>query len=92
VPQAAVLAILAGSDLIIGPDGPQTVQLTKDAFHQALDTGKLTQARIDQSVQRVLLMKIKMGVIPMPASSQATETPSSATSTPIIQPSVTATP
>jgi beta-N-acetylhexosaminidase len=92
VPQAAVLAILAGSDLIIGPDGPQTVQLTKDAFHQALDSGKLTQARIDQSVQRVLLMKIKMGVIPMPASSQATETPSSATSTPIIQPSVTATP
>jgi beta-N-acetylhexosaminidase len=92
VPQAAVLAILAGSDLIIGPDGPQTVQLTKDAFHQALDSGKLTQARIDQSVQRVLLMKIKMGVIPMPASSQATETPSSATSTPLIRPSATSTP
>jgi beta-N-acetylhexosaminidase len=91
VPQAAVLAVLAGSDLIIGPDGPQTVQLTKDAFHQALDSGKLTQARIDQSVQRVLLMKIKMGVIPMPTSSQATETPSSATSTPLIQPSATPT-
>jgi hypothetical protein len=42
-------------------------------------------------VQRVLLMKIKMGVIPMPASSQATETPSSATSTPLIRPSATPT-
>jgi len=92
VPQAAVLAIIAGSDLIIGPDGPQTVKLTKDAFHQALDSGKLTQARIDQSVQRVLLMKIKMGVIPMPASSQGTATSASATSTPLIRPSTTPTP
>jgi beta-N-acetylhexosaminidase len=91
VPQAAVLAVIAGADLIIGPDGPQTVSLTKDAFHQALDSGKLTQARIDQSVQRVLLMKIKMGVIPMPVSSQTTTTPSSATATPLIRPSATPT-
>jgi beta-glucosidase-like glycosyl hydrolase len=91
VPQAAVLAVIAGADLLIGPEGPQTVKLTKDAFHQALDSGKLTQTRIDQSVQRVLLMKIKMGVIPMPASSQATGTPSSATTTPLIRPSATAT-
>jgi beta-N-acetylhexosaminidase len=91
VPQAAVLAVLAGADLIIGPDGPQTVKLTKDAFHQALDSGKLTQERLDQSVQRVLLMKIKMGVIPMPASSQATETPANATSTPLNRPTTTPT-
>jgi beta-N-acetylhexosaminidase len=91
VPQAAVLAIIAGADLIIGPDGPQTVKLTKDAFHQALDSGKLTQARIDLSVQRVLLMKIKMGVIPMPASSQGTATSTSAAATPLIRPRATPT-
>jgi beta-N-acetylhexosaminidase len=91
IAQAAVLAVIAGADLVIGPYSTVTVKLTKDAFHQALDSGKLTQARIDQSVQRVLLMKIKMGVIPMPASGQVTETPPSATSTPLIRPSATAT-
>jgi beta-glucosidase-like glycosyl hydrolase len=83
--------VLAGADLIIGPYDPVTVKLTKDAFHQALDSGKLTQERLDQSVQRVLLLKIKMGAIPMPASSQATETPSFASPTPIIRPSSTPT-
>jgi hypothetical protein len=42
-------------------------------------------------VLRVLPMKIKICVIPMPVSSQATDTPTSATTSPIIRPRATAT-
>lgn len=73
-PQAAVLAVKAGADMVIGPTS-QTVQQTKDAFKQAVASGQLTKERIDLSAQRILTLKIEMGLIPMPASSTATPTP-----------------
>lgn len=72
-PQAAVMAVIAGADLIIGPTS-QTVQQTKDAFKQAITNGQLTKARIDLSVQRILTLKIEMGLIPMPSSTSPTPT------------------
>ncbi len=74
VPQAAVLAIKAGADLVIGPYNPQLVQQTKDALEQAVSNGTLSKARIDLSVQRVLTLKIQMGLIPLP-SQQGGQTP-----------------
>lgn len=66
VPQAAVLAIKAGADIVIGPSDPQTVQQVMDTIKQAIANGTLTQATIDTAVQRILALKIRMGLIPLP--------------------------
>ncbi len=61
--QAAVLAIIAGNDLV---EGPYTVSQVADvitALKQALQDGQLTMARVDQSVERILLMKAKYQIL-----------------------------
>jgi beta-N-acetylhexosaminidase len=68
VSQAAVLAVAAGADLIIGPYTPQMVSDAKDAFHAAIAAGTLTRSRIDTSVRRILTLKLRMGLIPMPSA------------------------
>jgi beta-N-acetylhexosaminidase len=71
VSQAIVLAVVAGSDIVIGPYNAQMVQDAKDALKQAIADGTLTRARIDTSVQRILTLKIEMGLIPLPQASAA---------------------
>jgi beta-N-acetylhexosaminidase len=61
--QAAVLSILAGDDLVEGPYTPDQVATVVSAFKQAMQQGKLTMDRINQSVQRILLMKVQNGII-----------------------------
>jgi beta-N-acetylhexosaminidase len=61
--QAATLAIIAGNDLIEGPYTVSQVAEVVSALKQALQDGKLTLARIDQSVERILLMKVEYGII-----------------------------
>src|SRR5579885_38873 len=61
--QAAVLAIIAGNDLIEGPYTVSQVAAVVTALKQALQSGKLTEARIDQSVARILLMKVEYGIV-----------------------------
>ncbi len=61
--QAAVLSIMAGDDLIEGPYSPSQVAAVVAALKQAIQQGKLTTDRIDQSVERILLMKVQYGII-----------------------------
>lgn len=64
LPQAAVLSIVAGDDLV---EGPYTVSQVSDvvtALKQAIQQGQLTIDRVNQSVQRILLMKMQYGIIP----------------------------
>ncbi len=75
IAQAAVLAVKAGADIVIGPYNPDIVQQTKDAFKQAIANGTLTRARIDTSVRRILTLKLQMGLIPMPKQSAQQATP-----------------
>jgi beta-N-acetylhexosaminidase len=66
VSQAIVLAVAAGADMVIGPYAPQMVQDAKNALRQALSTGVLTRTGIDTAVQRILTLKIRMGLIRLP--------------------------
>ncbi len=66
VAQASVLAIKAGADMVMGAQNPQMVAQIKDALKQALASGALTRERIERSVQRILALKITMGLIPLP--------------------------
>ena len=61
--QAAVLSIIAGDDLVEGPYTPAQVAAVVTALEQAIQQGRLSVNRINQSVQRILLMKLQYGII-----------------------------
>jgi beta-N-acetylhexosaminidase len=61
--EAAVLSIIAGNDMIEGPYTPGLVAGVVAAFHQAIQQGTLTMDRVNQAVERILLMKIHFGMI-----------------------------
>lgn len=61
--QAATMAIIAGNDMVEGPYTTSQVASVVTALKQALQSGKLTESRIDQSVERILLMKVEYGMI-----------------------------
>lgn len=64
--QAALLAASAGADILMGPSTPDQVSAVIDTIMTNIDQGKITVARIDDSVRRILTEKIAMGVIPLP--------------------------
>jgi beta-N-acetylhexosaminidase len=61
--QAAVLSIVAGDDLVEGPYTPNQVASVIAALKQALQNGQLSIDRINQSVERILLLKVQYGII-----------------------------
>src|SRR5207302_7133115 len=50
MPQAAVLALNAGNDMLLGPNGPDQTIAMLDAIKQALSNGTLSKARVDEAV------------------------------------------
>jgi beta-N-acetylhexosaminidase len=66
MPEAGVLSILAGCDMLEGPMSPSQVMAMEDALRAAIQSGRLTKDRIDQSVRRILILKMRMGLIPIP--------------------------
>jgi beta-N-acetylhexosaminidase len=64
--EAGVLSILAGCDMLEGPMTPAQMTGMINALKSALASGRLTQARIDLSVRRILVLKMRMGLIPVP--------------------------
>jgi len=61
--EAAVLAIIAGVDIVEGPARPAEVAGIISALKQAIQLRHLTIDRINQSVQRILLMKLQYGIL-----------------------------
>jgi beta-N-acetylhexosaminidase len=57
--EAAVLALLAGADILLQPKDPG---VAIDAVVAAVEQGRVTQARLDQSVRRVLELKRRVGL------------------------------
>ena len=59
--EAPVLAFLAGSDLLLMPtDVGQAI----DAMVRAVESGRISRARVDQSVRKILTMKEQLGLFP----------------------------
>ncbi|WP_244422653.1 glycoside hydrolase family 3 protein [Ktedonobacter racemifer] len=61
--EAAVLSIIAGNDLIEGPTTASEVAEVVQAFKDAIQNGRLSEQRIDESLQRILLLKMQYGII-----------------------------
>lgn len=64
MPQAAVMALAAGNDMVLGPTGSaQTIEVI-NAIKQALQDGQLTKARLDQAVTRIIALKMEYHMMP----------------------------
>ena len=57
--EAAVLAFLAGADLLLQPADPKQAI---DALTDAVESGRVTFERLDRSVRRLLLLKLQLGL------------------------------
>ena len=64
--QAAALAIEAGADLLMGASSPGDVATMISGIQQAINSGAISQQRIDASVRRILLLKYQMGLLRIP--------------------------
>ncbi len=63
---AAALAIEAGSDLLMGAASAADVTTMINGIKDAINTGAISQQRIDASVKRILLLKYELGLLPIP--------------------------
>src|SRR5258708_4084065 len=64
-PQAAVLAIQAGNDMILGPMGSARTAAVIEAFRQALNDGQLSMARVNEAVARIIALKMQYHLMPV---------------------------
>lgn len=58
----AVLAVAAGNDMLLSSDARTQIS----AVLRAVREGRLSEAKIDAAVERILTCKIKAGLIPLP--------------------------
>lgn len=58
--QVAVYAVKAGADMLLMP---QNVEEAKNALLNAVNTGDITEERINESVEKILRIKIEKGLI-----------------------------
>ncbi len=64
--QAGVMALQAGNDMLLGAIGPYQMESMIQAIKVALQDGALSMARIDQSVTRIIALKMQYHLIPTP--------------------------
>ncbi len=64
LPQAVVLAIEAGNDMILGVRDSTVLAESVAALKQAIANGSLSMARIDESVARIIALKIQYNLWP----------------------------
>jgi beta-N-acetylhexosaminidase len=65
LPRAAVLAVIAGDDLLEGAFDQTSMSNMLTALKAAMKDGRISKARIDQSVRRILTLKARYGLLPL---------------------------
>src|SRR5216683_1111418 len=61
--QAAVLAVKAGTDLLLGPRGLADTQNMLFGLRQAVEKGQISMDQVNASVQRILELKLRYKII-----------------------------
>lgn len=64
--QIAVYAVEAGNDIICSTYSIESTAEVVAVLKAAVASGQLTKSRIDDSVRRILLLKLRLGLIPGP--------------------------
>lgn len=62
--QAAVMAVKAGTDLLLGPRGLAETQTMLFGLRQAVQNGQISMSQINASVTRIIALKLKYKIIP----------------------------
>jgi beta-N-acetylhexosaminidase len=65
---AAVLAVLAGNDIVIGAYNSYLSQQVLNGLKAAVASGRISRDRIQESVRRIVLMKLQYGLLPIPSA------------------------
>jgi len=66
IAEASVRAILAGNDIIECPIEPDRLAAVVTAVTNAVQTGRISQDRLRQSLRRIIALKVRMGLITLP--------------------------
>jgi beta-N-acetylhexosaminidase len=61
--QAAVLAVKAGTDLLLGPRGLHDTRFMVTGLRQAIEKGQISMNQVNASVQRILELKLRYKII-----------------------------
>ena len=61
--QAAVLALKAGNDMLLGPGDPDSMESVITAIKAALKDGILSKARLDEAALRILTLKMERHLV-----------------------------
>lgn len=71
--EAGVQAIIAGDDMLVGAFTGGQVGWMIQALKDAISSGRLTQQRIQDSVRRILELKMRAGLLPLPPNVAAVQ-------------------
>ncbi len=66
IAEASVRAILAGNDIVECPIEPDRLAAVVTALHMAVQSGRISQQRLRQSLRRIITLKVRMGLISLP--------------------------
>ena len=62
--QAGVMALNAGNDMLLGPNGTQETLDMINGLKAALQDGTLAKARVDEAATRILTLKMERHLMP----------------------------
>ena len=62
--QAAVMALNAGNDMLLGPTGADQALAMINAIKAALQNGTLSKARVDEAATRIIALKMEYHLMP----------------------------
>lgn len=72
ITEASLLSVEAGSDIVLVAHGYETAARVNDALLEAVQSGRIKASRIDESVRRILALKLKYHLtdapVPVPAA------------------------
>jgi beta-N-acetylhexosaminidase len=73
IEDAAILSVKAGSDILLIAHGYDTEKKVYDKLLSAVKSGQIKESRIDESVRRILALKLKYNLsdLPVPAPTVA---------------------
>jgi beta-N-acetylhexosaminidase len=66
IAEASVRAILAGNDIVEGPIQSDRLAAVVAALTTAVQSGRISQERLCQSLRRIIALKVRMGLIRLP--------------------------
>lgn len=66
IAEASVRALLAGNDIVLCPIEPDRLAAVVSTLTAAVHSGRIPQARLLQSLRRIIALKVRMGLISLP--------------------------